>query len=117
MSLLEAISKARASGDPDLIALAEFVAQKLGPAEHRHRQRERLLKACAALPHFAGMSGTAVALEIAAGWGRYAVSAGDRERGHAASPPHRIGRPDEFYFQLHRLGFRPLGSRRLLDIL
>ena len=116
MSLLTALAKARASGDADLRALADFAEAKL-PEEHRHRLRERLLRQCAALPHFNGMSSTAVALEIEAGWGRYAVSAGDRERGHAASPPHRIGRPDEFYFQLHRLGFRPLGSRRLLDIL
>src|SRR3974390_2357377 len=113
MSIVDAIAKARASGDPDLRELADFASDRL-PPEHRHRQRERLLKACAALPHFAGMSGTAVALEIAAGWGRYAVSAGDRERGHAASPPHRIGRPGEIYFQFHPPRLPPLGASRPL---
>ena len=116
MSLLTALEKARASGDPDLRELADFAADKL-PSEHPHRLRERLLRECSALPNFVGMSAKAVAREIEAGWARYAAIPGDRERGLKSCPPHRIGRPDQFYFELHRLGFSPLKYRRLLDLL
>ena len=116
MSILAALEKARASGDPDLLELASFAAGKL-PAEHQHRLRERLLRSCAALPCFADMPPKTVAREIERGWGRYCATAGDRERGLQFCPQHRIGRPDAFYFELHKLGFRPLKYRRLLDIL
>jgi len=113
----DALKKARASGDHDLARLASWVERLLDQPEHPDRARARLLAEIAALPDFAGLSRDACAHEIEARWARYAAGSGHRDRGLAECPRRYRGKPEAVFWQLHRMGLRPIKYRHLFDIL
>jgi hypothetical protein len=123
--LAAAAAAVRTAGDAEIADAIDRAAGDCFDLEYlfqsaRSRElhkRDELLQQCASLPHFKGLSIDARAHEIEAGWARYFAIPGRRERGLAECPRHRIGRPEEFYFMLTKLGFSPLKARRLQTIL
>lgn len=96
--------------------LRHVVGANVPTAADLLRGRDQLIQECRRR-HFANLPTAAAADAIARGILRMRASSWRRLRTVDVGPPHLLGRPAEFYFEILRICDRPLGAEAVRKVL